>query len=326
MRLRQSSSRVSTCGIHRNHMTAAVSSTKQDARGTTAERRFPWHILVFLAPAVIIYTMFMVYPLLDSVRLSFFTESGATDVFVGLDNFQRLFTDELLSERFWGAIRNNFVFFGFHLLIQNPIGLTIAALLTLPALRGAKVYRTLIFIPTTLSVVIVGFVWQLILSPLWGVIGTPILGQPATALATLSMMSVWQYVGIPMIFFFAVLIGIPESLVEAAEVDGASQWNIFWRIKFPLMLPIIGIVSVVTYVANLNAFDLIYTVKGALAGPDFAADIMGTLFYRTFFGFQLQIGSPTMGAAVATAMFIVILLGVLVYLFGYARRVQTYEF
>lgn len=302
---------------------------KQVAEGTAApRRRFPWHILVFMAPAFIIYTMFMVYPLLDSMRLSFYTEAatGAGEVFAGLDNFQRLFTDELFSERFWGAIVNNFVFFGFHFLVQNPIGLTIAALLALPALRGAGVYRTLIFIPTTLSVVIVGFIWQLILSPLWGVIGTPVLGQPSTALPALSLISVWQFVGIPMIFFFAVLIGIPHSLVEAAKIDGANEWQVFWRIKFPLLLPIIGIVSIVTYVANLNAFDLIYTVKGALAGPDFATDIMGTLFYRTFFGFQLQIGSPTMGATVATAMFVIILLGVLIYLFGFARRVQTYEF
>lgn len=308
-------------------MSLGVSPTERPVGGIVALwRRFPRHIVVFMAPAFIVYTMFMVYPLLDSVRLSFFTEGAAGETFNGLGNFRRLFTDEFLSERFWGAVRNNFVFFGFHFLVQNPIGLTIAALLSLPALRGARVYRTLIFIPTTLSVVIVGFIWQLILSPLWGVIGTPLLGQPKTALPTLSLISVWQYVGIPMIFFFAVLVGISPDMVEAAKIDGAGEWQIFWRIKFPLLLPIVGIISIVTYVANLNAFDLIYTVKGALAGPDFSTDIMGTLFYRTFFGFQLQIGSPTMGATVATAMFVMILTGVLVYLFAYARRVQTYEY
>lgn len=274
---------------------------------------------------MLVYTAFMVYPLLDSLRLSLFAEGPAGEVFAGLDNFRRLLTDEFLSERFWNAMRNNFVFFGFHFLLQNPIGLFIAALLSLRALRGRNVYRTIIFIPTTLSVVIVGFIWELILSPLWGVIASPVLGKPATALPAISLISVWQFVGIPMIFFYAVLITIPDELIEAAEVDGASGWSTFWRIKVPLLLPVFGIISIVTYVANLNAFDLIYTVKGALAGPDFATDIMGTLFYRTFFGFQLQIGSPTMGATVATAMFIIILIGVLIYLFGYARRVETYE-
>lgn len=281
-----------------------------------------WHVIVFLAPAVVIYTVFMVYPLLDSLRLSLFDDAG---VFVGSDNFRTLFTDDLWSTQFWNALRNNFLFFGFHLLLQNPLALLLAAFLTAPAIWGQRIYRTLIFIPTTLSVVIVGFIWRQILSPLWGVIETPLLGQANTVLPTLSLISVWQFVGIPMIFFYAVLVAIPSELIEAANVDGASYWKVFWKITFPLVLPMLGIITIVTYVANFNAFDLIYTVKGALAGPDFASDIMGTLFYRSFFGFQLRLGSPAMGATVASAMFLIILLGVLVYTFAWQRRVTTYE-
>jgi raffinose/stachyose/melibiose transport system permease protein len=267
--------------------------------------------------------MFMVYPLLDSLRLSLFSDEGA---FVGLANFAELLPGGSLSSSFWNALGNNFIFFAFHLLIQNPVGLFLAVLLTQQLLkRGRGTYRTLIFAPTVLSVVIVGFIWQLILSPLWGVISTPLLGLTTTALPTLSMMSVWQFVGIPMMFFYAVLVGIPEDLIEAARVDGANGWQIFWRIIFPLLLPMLGIISIITYIANLNAFDLIYSVQGALAGPEFSTDIMGTLFYRSFFGFQLQSGSTAMGATVATAMFIVILIGVLIYLFAWARRVESYE-
>ena len=281
-----------------------------------------WHVIVFLAPAVVIYTVFMVYPLLDSLRLSFFDDAG---VFVGSDNFRTLFTDDLWSTQFWNALRNNFLFFGFHLLLQNPLALLLAAFLTVPGIWGQRIYRTLIFIPTTLSVVIVGFIWRQILSPLWGVIETPLLGEANSVLPTLSVISVWQFVGIPMIFFYAVLVAIPSELIEAANVDGASSWKVFWKITFPLVLPMLGIITIVTYVANFNAFDLIYTVKGALAGPDFASDIMGTLFYRSFFGFQLRLGSPAMGATVASAMFLIILLGVLVYTFAWQRRVTTYE-
>ncbi|MFU8839761.1 MAG: carbohydrate ABC transporter permease [Nitriliruptoraceae bacterium] len=288
-------------------------------------RRVPTHLLVFLLPALVVYTMFMVWPLLDSMRLSLYAPQDGVEVFVGFDNFVRLLTDDLLSARFWNAVRNNLAFFAVHFFVQNPIGLLLAALLASPTLRGRSVYRTLLFIPTTLSVVIVGFIWQLILSPIWGIVETPLLGQSSTALLTLSLMSVWQYIGIPMILFYAVLISIPEDLVEAARVDGASGWSVFWRIKFPLLLPTVGMVSVVTYVANMNAFDLIYTVKGALAGPDFSTDIMGTLFFRTFFGFQLQRGSSTMGATVATLMFLLILAGILLYFYGWNRRVQTYE-
>ena len=87
----------------------------------------------------------------------------------------------------------------------------------------------------------------------------------------------------------------------------------------------VGIVAILTFVGNFNAFDLIYTMKGANAGPDFSTDIMGTLFYRTFFGQQLQLGNPTMGATVATMMFLIILCGVLIYTFLWQRRIQTFE-
>ena len=85
-----------------------------------------------------------------------------------------------------------------------------------------------------------------------------------------------------------------------------------------------GLVAILTFVGNFNAFDLIYAVKGTLAGPNFASDILGTFFYRTFFGYQLQLGNPTMGAAVATMMFLIILIAVMIYLFGVQRRMQRY--
>lgn len=301
------------------------------------KKPFPFHILVFLAPATAVYTAFMIYPLLDSLRLSFFTQSGqAREVFAGLQNYVKLVSDPLWAPRFWGALRNNFVFFAVHMLVQNPIGLLLAALLSAGG-RARGVYRTLIFTPTVLSVVIIGFIWQLMLNPLWGIARDgleamglasffqPWLGKAETALVTLSLISVWQFVGIPMMLFYAALITIPDELTEAARVDGASAWSIFWRIKFPLILPVVGIVSILTFVGNFNAFDLIYTVKGGLAGPDFATDIMGTFFYRTFFGFQLQLGNPTMGTTVAMMMFLIILSGVLLYMLVWQRRVETYE-
>lgn len=299
-------------------------------------KAFPTHIVVFLAPAVIIYTLFMVYPLIDSLRLSLFTNlPDGKEVFNGLGNYQALLNDPLLAPRLWGAIRNNIVFFIIHMVVQNSIGLFLAALLSSTFIRGRAIYRTLIFTPTVLSVVLVGFIWRLILSPLWGISGDflalfgvknqPWLGLSDTALPVLSLVSVWQYVGIPMMLFIAALIAIPDEVVEAARVDGATAWSVFWRIKFPLIMPTVGIVAVLTFVGNFNAFDLIYTTQTALAGPDFSTDLLGTLFYRTFFGFQLQPGSPTMGATVAGVMFLIILAGVLVYLFGWQRRLLKME-
>ncbi|WP_148714385.1 carbohydrate ABC transporter permease [Chitinolyticbacter meiyuanensis] len=303
------------------------------------KKPLPWHIVVFLAPALLIYVVFSAWPLIDTLRLGFYvTSDTGSQHFAWLANYKMLMFDPHWSEGFWNAMGNNLKFFLVHMLIQNPIGLLLAALLSMRGVRGAKVYQTVLFLPTLLSVVIIGFIWQLILSPLWGVSETllgyvgladwfqPWLGQEETALYTLSMMSVWQFVGIPMMLIYAALIAIPDEIIEAAVVEGASAWRIFWTIRVPLILPTLGLVTILTFVGNFNAFDLIYSVKGALAGPNYSTDILGTYFYRAFFGYQSQLGSATLGAAVATLMFLVILAGVGVYFFFVQRKLQRFSF
>jgi raffinose/stachyose/melibiose transport system permease protein len=301
--------------------------------------RFLRLLVFFLAPAVLVYTLFSVYPLLDTIVESFYSKQrDGSHLYVGLANFLTLLTDRTWSAPFWNAFWNNCLFFLIHMSVQNPIGLALAALLSLPRLRLRATYRTLIFMPTMLSVVIIGFIWQLILSPLWGIakmvlntvglgyLFAPWLGEESTALITISLISVWQFAGIPMILIYTALLAIPDELIDAATVDGLNQFQAFVWVKLPLILPTIGLVSILTFVNNFNAFDLIYAMKGALAGPNFSADIMGTLFYRTFFGNQLQLGDVSMGSTIATMMFIIILTGVMIYLFVVQRRMQRYSF
>ncbi len=297
-----------------------------------------WHIAVFLAPAVLIYTAIMIIPLFGTLQLAMYKVVDGASVFVGLDNFAKLFGDERWATSFWNALANNSWFFVVHMLVQNPIGIALAAMLSSPKLRMRTFYRTSIFIPTILSFVIVGFTWKLILSPLWGIapdmlkaIGlrelyAPWLGKEEYALTTLALISVWQFVGIPMMLIYAALLSIPDEILEAAECDGVTGRAQFWKVKLPLILPAIGIISVLTFVGNFNAFDLIYTTQGALAGPDFSTDLLGTFMFRTFFGFQLQLGDPNMGSAIASAMFLIILTGVSVYLFGIQSRLRRYQF
>jgi raffinose/stachyose/melibiose transport system permease protein len=290
-----------------------------------------------LAPAVFIYTAVMIIPLFETLRLSFFQSVGNHNAFVGLANFSTLFFDERYAHQFWNALRNNAYFFLIQML-QNPIGIGLAALLTLPRLRGVGFYRTALFLPTMLSFVIVGFGWKLILSPLWGVtpnllnavglkfLFAPYLGRESSALTTLGLISVWQYVGVPMMLSYAALLAIPDEIIDAAEVDGIVGIEQFFKIKLPLIWPTIGIISILTFVGNFNSFDLIYTTQGALAGPNYSTDILGTLLYRTFFGYQLQLGDPNMGAAVATMMFLIILAGVSVYFFLVQRKINRYQY
>ncbi|RWE30259.1 MAG: sugar ABC transporter permease [Mesorhizobium sp.] len=308
------------------------------AAQTRPKRPFRWHIAVFLAPAVLVYTAIMILPLAGTLQLSLFRNVDQSQVFVGLDNFRTLFGDPNWSVNFWNALRNNVWFFIIHMLVQNPVGVLLAALLSSPKLRFSAFYRTAIFVPTILSFVIVGFAWKLILSPLWGVaphlldfvglksLFTPWLGKEQYALTALSLVSVWQFIGIPMMLIYAALLSIPDEVIEAAECDGITGMSQFWKIKLPLILPSIGIISILTFVGNFNAFDLIYTAQGALAGPNYSTDILGTFLYRAFFGFQLQVGDPNMGATIATIMFLIILGGVCVYLFLIQTRLRRYQF
>ncbi len=302
------------------------------------QTRIKSHVIVFLAPAVLVYTAIMIWPLFNTLRLALYTNGDEGRVFSGLANFRTLFGDPRWSDSFWNALGNNAWFFVVHMLVQNPIGVALAAILSHPRLRFAALYRSAIFIPTILSFVIVGFAWKLILSPIWGIapgmldavglksLFAPWLGREEYALTTLALISVWQFVGIPMMLIYAALLSIPEEILEAGEIDGITGWSAFWKIKLPLILPSIGIISILTFVGNFNAFDLIYAAQGALAGPDFATDILGTFLYRTFFGFQLQLGDPHMGSAIATAMFAIILTGVCIYLFLIQTRMRRYQF
>lgn len=320
------------CPTHANFRDA---DTRNMSTATQPRR---WYILVFLAPATLLYTVFAIYPILESLRLSLFVQRDGIAQFVGLANYSALLTEPYWAGQFWNAFTNNVKLFLLHMLIQNPIALALAALLSIPTLKGAAIYRTVFFLPTLLSVVVVGFIWQLILSPLWGItpdamkalgIGAwfrPWLGLESSALLTVTLISIWQYVGIPLMLFYAALLNVPEETIEAARIDGLNGWWIFWKVKLPLILPTLGLVSILTYIGNFTAsFDIIYTLQGGLAGPNFSTDVMGTFLFRTFFGFQAQLGNEHMGATVASALFFIILIGVSTYLFTVQRRLQRYE-
>ena len=190
-----------------------------------------------------------------------------------------------------------------------------------------------------LSVVIIGFIWQLILSPLWGIrrdaprtrsasgsLFAPWLGQESTALLTVSLISVWQFVGIPMMLIYAALLAIPDELIDAATVDGADPFSVFWFVQLPLILPTLGVVSVLTFVANFNAFDLIYADQGRAGRAEFLDRHPRHLLLPHLLRLPAPARQLTMGATVATAMLLIILIGVLIYLFVVQRRLQRHTF
>lgn len=314
-------------------MTQAIPIDKKKAGliGYQTRSKITW--ILFLLPAFTIYLVFMAGPLFDSLRLSLYQGVGYTPTtFVGLQNYIDLFTNPLWREKFFGAVTHTCIFFAIHMIIQNSLGLLFANLLS-SEFRGRDMFRTIIFTPATLSVLVTGFLWTLILNPNWGAVNQllkavglnewalPWLGRKETALITISLTSVWQWVGMPTVMFLAGLMGISEELLEAARMDGASEWKVFWRIKFPLLKPIIGIVAILTFVDNFNAFDVIYAMAGAKGEPGYSTDLLATLFYRTGIAGEHPVGIPNMGmgAAIATMTFIILMSGVLIWLY-FSRR------
>ncbi|MEI8094614.1 MAG: sugar ABC transporter permease [Spirochaetales bacterium] len=288
------------------------------------ERNLAW--LVWILPALLVYLVFMAWPLLNSLRLSFYTGSGfQLDNFIGFDNYRRLFGGGEESNRFYGAFGNTFIFFAIHMLVQNSLGLAFALLLSRKDLKGRALFRTIIFIPATLAIIVTGFLWKLLLNPQWGplnlILGQvglgdwalPWLGEHNLALPVISLVSSWQWVGIPTMIFLAALNGISEDYFEAAQIDGATGWQVLGRIKLPLLLPIMSVVAILTFTGNFNAFDVVFAMAGPNGPPGYATDILGTYFYRTGIAGQHPVGIPDMGlgAAVSSVTFVVLLVGVL---------------
>lgn len=288
--------------------------------------------LLLILPSLAIYTVFMLLPLIASLGLSFFKWTGyGPKTYVGFSNFVKLFTQAPYPERLLNALGNNLYFFILTMLIQNLLALFLAVLVQ-RGLRGSAVFRTIFYAPTTVSVVIVGFLWTLIFNPTWGPLNVALralglgkyaiawTGNESTALLSIAIANAWQYTGIPMMLLIAALNNISSDQYEAVAIDGGNAWHKFRYVTIPNIKPIIFIVSTMTFVGNLSAFEVVYAMEGTLAGPNYSTDILGTFFYRTCFG--ARTGSPPdmgLGAAIAAVMTLIIGVGVVFWLRMYMK-------
>jgi raffinose/stachyose/melibiose transport system permease protein len=128
-----------------------------------------------------------------------------------------------------------------------------------------------------------------------------------------------------MVFLYTALLAIPNDVVEASRIDGATGWQTFWRIKFPLIAPQFGLIVILTYIWTFNGFDIVYALNGSAPGPNYSTDILGTFFYRTFFGSSGQVANKDLGATVASVIFLIIMVVTAVYFAVLQRRLKSYE-
>lgn len=263
--------------------------------------------IVFLAPVLLLLTVFIAYPIIDSMRTSFYQWNGISTekIFIGFNNWKTL----ILDKSFWIAFRNNISIMVISILIQIPIGLALATFLDFYGKRF-NIYKVMWFIPLLMSSVAIGFLFNYALatnggliswfSKLFGGGNIDLLGNPKLALYAVIGVICWQFIPFYMVYFMAAFTNISGDIFEAARIDGASKGQYFWRIAFPLLVPSMRSAAILSMVGSLKYFDLIYVMTGG--GPGTATELMGTYMYKqSFKTFNMGYGS-----AVAGGMFILI--------------------
>jgi raffinose/stachyose/melibiose transport system permease protein len=265
-------------------------------------------IAAFLLPGLLFYIAAVFLPIIGSLGLSLFEWDGITDpTFVGLDNYTEMLSGDPL---FWGAFSHTSVYLVINLVFQLGLGLLLANLL-LSLRRGREVFKTLYFLPTIISTVAIAFLFRKayaieppgMLNVLLSAIGLDGLAHPwlsdvGSALVAVSIPEGWRFMGLYMVILYAALLAVPKEIEEAARMDGASEWQVFVRIRFPLIRPVWVTTMIMAATYSLRGFDIPYLLTNG--GPGHATELLTTYMYKL--GFQ----TTQFGYASAIAVFIVL--------------------
>jgi len=275
--------------------------------------------LPYLLPAGLLYGFFLVYPMLDAVRMSFFEWSGfrtEEPVFVGVDNYRRLFTGDPV---FWTAFTNSLIWVVLSLAVPMMISLGLALALNRRML-GRNLFRSVFYIPAVFASITVAAMWRWIYNPTLGAvnqllegIGLPSwthqwLGDPDIALYSVFVAAIWQGVGFNMVLFLAGLQQVPPELVEAAKLDGARAPQIFRHVTVPALRPTFVVVLILTIINSLKVFELVVGMTGG--GPAQSTQVLALWSWTQSF----QNHNFGQGGAVATVLLLISLALVVPYL------------
>jgi multiple sugar transport system permease protein len=300
--------------------------------GTTALRRrrgpfaSPWWALLFIGPTALGLLVFYLWPTVRTFMLSF-TQSGpfGGSAFAGLENYARLAEDPAL-----GRALINTAIYTLIALVGIPLAVAIAALLNTAGLRGKSVYRMLYFLPVVTMPAAIALVWKMLYNGDYGILNQALhvvglpggswLTNPATALYAVALVGIWAGLGTNIVIFLAGLQGIPDTLMEAASLDGAGPIRTFFSITVPMLSPSIFFVSVINVIGSLQVFDLVYLMIGRTnpALPDTRTIVY--LFYQAGF-----IDNDRGYAAAIAFLLLIIILGLTIVQFRLQKKWVHYE-
>jgi ABC-type sugar transport system permease subunit len=224
---------------------------------------------VFLAPYLVLTSIFFVYPFIRAVVLAFYQTNGPrSQVFVGLDNFTFLATDGVFHTALWNTI----VFTFFSIFLQLPLALALAMLLNSGRSqlenRFKGFFRLLLFSPNLVGPIFVGVMFGVLLTPRYGLVNRTLhalvgwgleerwISDPSLVMPALVLTSLWLYVGFNMVYFLAALQSVDKELEQAARIDGANPWQVFWNVTLPSIRHVVIFVVILSTVGSFNLFEL----------------------------------------------------------------------
>lgn len=307
--------------------TASTSFAGTNRAQRAGEKWAPW---LLLAPVLVIMNVVGIYPLLHSLYISFTgtkpTDPTAYQGFVGLKNYAEVVTDG----QFWHAVLVTGAFTLASVTLSLILAVSMSVLFN-RRLPGFVLMRSLILIPMLVTPIAVGLIWRIMMMPELGVLnyllGFVGLGpfqwgsSRSSALLSVILVDVWQWTPFMFIIIFAGLKSLPRSPFESAQIDGASNWQIFWQVTVPMLKPVIVIAMLLRLIDALRTYDTIYIITRG--GPDFATDLVSVYLQRVNFRF-FDLGY---GSALSWVTMLLILVVVLIFVnvTGFLRIVNEKE-
>nr|WP_325265089.1 sugar ABC transporter permease [uncultured Rhizobium sp.] len=284
-------------------------------KSPTARGRLP-ALIIFLPPALLLFTLFVILPMGEAAWYSFYRWNGygTPTEFVGVRNFEVLFNNAAFST----ALINNGLIIVVSLLLQVPLAVWLAVMLG-KKIRGVVAFRLIFFLPYVLADVAAGLIWRFVYDGDYGLfaaiagflgVATPyVLADRDLAIYAVLAVVIWKYFGFHMMLFIAGLQSIDKSVMEAAEIDGATGWQKFRYVTLPLLGSTVRLSVFFAIIGSLQLFDLIMPLTGG--GPSNSTQTMVTFLY-TYGVTRMQVG---LGSAVGVVLFVICV----TIAFGYKR-------
>ncbi len=284
---------------------------------------------------------FVWLPALASVVLSFTKWTGVGDIHLsacvpnsaapgipqpgclfGVQNYNQAFT---VYPDFWPAVEHNAIWLGVFVVFATPLGMLFAVIID-RGIRGSRFYQSVLFLPVMLSLAMIGIIWELVYSENYGLLNTLLghnqdnnlidwLGNPHLNLWALLVEASWRQAGYVMVLYLAGLKAVDPALREASLIDGANQWQTFWRVVFPALRPVNIVILVVTVIESLRAFDLVYITSGG--NPLKGLELLSVSVTQNIVGETQRIG---FGSALGVILLVVSLVPICVFLYQAFRR------